>query len=277
MSTVAGAMAAAPDQSADVSSQGTLIRTIDRWIYVFTAASFIVITLVGFIPDSLDKIAAVNAGARPPFPLVLHAHAVLMGSFLLLLLGQSILQATGNRKYHRRLGIVGAVLATALVVVGFILVPTMYQQLWGASQAAPPPAQAGLQQALRDFDNIMILQLRIGILFPIFVLIALAARKSDPGLHKRMMLLSIMPALAAAIDRMIWMPTSLPASPLTPDLYPLIAIAPLFVWDVVRSRSVHKAYVIWAAFTIPAAIVTHSLWDSDWWHTIAPRLGGVAG
>jgi hypothetical protein len=44
--------------------------------------SFIVITLTGFIPDSLQKIAAVQSGARPPFPVVLHMHAVLMGSFL---------------------------------------------------------------------------------------------------------------------------------------------------------------------------------------------------
>lgn len=275
MSTVAGATAAAPDRSADLSSQGTLVRTIDRWIYVFTAASFVVITLVGFIPDSLDKIAAVNAGARPPFPLALHAHAILMGSFLLLLLGQSILQATGNRKYHRRLGLAGAVLAVALVVVGFILVPTMYQQVWNASQAAPAQAQPALQQALREFGDIMLLQLRIGILFPVFLLIALAARKTDPGLHKRMMLLAIMPALAAAIDRMTWMPTSLPASPLTPDLYPLIAIAPLFIWDAVRNRTIHKAYLIWAAFTVPSAILVHSLWGSDWWHSVAPRLGGV--
>ena len=272
MSTVAQPLAGG---TPDISSQGTLVRTVDRWIFVFTAAGFVVITLVGFIPDSIAKIAAVNAGERPPFPLALHAHAVLMGSFLLLLLGQSILQATGNRKYHRRLGLVGAILAVALVVVGFILVPTMYQQLWNASQTAPPQAQPALQQALREFHDIMLLQLRIGILFPVFLLIALAARKTDPGLHKRMMLLAIMPALAASIDRMTWMPTSLPASPLTPDLYPLIAIAPLLIWDVVRNRTVHKAYLIWAALTVPSAILVHNLWGSDWWHSIAPRLGGV--
>ena len=60
---------------------------IDRWIYVFTAASFIGIVLAGFVPDSLGKVAAIQAGQRPPFPLILHVHAVLMGSFLLLLLG----------------------------------------------------------------------------------------------------------------------------------------------------------------------------------------------
>ena len=52
----------------------------DRWIYVFMAALFIATTLAGFIPDSLAKIAAVEAGQRAPFPPVLHLHAVLMGA-----------------------------------------------------------------------------------------------------------------------------------------------------------------------------------------------------
>jgi hypothetical protein len=271
MSTVTSALAGGRTSA----SQGSLAQTIDRWIFVFTASGFIVITLVGFVPDSLEKIAAVNAGARPPFPLALHFHAALMGAFLLLLLGQSVLQATGQRKYHRHLGIAGIALATTLVAVGFILVPTMYQQVWQASQAAPPPVQAELREALRTFNNIMLLQLQIGILFPIFLVIALSARKSDPGLHKRMMLLAITPALAASIDRIAWLPTSLPASPLTPFLYPLVAIAPLFIWDVFRNRAVHKAYLIWAAFMVPSSILIFNLWGSDWWHSIAPRLGGV--
>src|SRR5690348_7833571 len=80
-------------------------NVIDRWIYVFTAASLIAIVLAGFVPDSLSKIAAIQAGQRPPFPLVLHVHAVLMGCFLLLLLGQTILMATGKRSGHMQLGI----------------------------------------------------------------------------------------------------------------------------------------------------------------------------
>ncbi|HEY7800784.1 MAG TPA: hypothetical protein VIA80_18600 [Hyphomonadaceae bacterium] len=271
MSTVTSALAGGRTSA----SQGSLAQTIDRWIFVFTASGFIVITLVGFVPDSLEKIAAVNAGARPPFPLALHFHAALMGAFLLLLLGQSVLQATGQRKYHRHLGIAGIALATTLVAVGFILVPTMYQQVWQGSQVAPPEAQAGIKEGLRTFEDIMLLQLQIGILFPTFLVIALSARKSDPGLHKRMMLLAITPALAASIDRIAWLPTSLPASPLTPFLYPLVAIAPLFIWDVFRNRAVHKAYLIWAAFMVPSSILIFNLWGSDWWHSIAPRLGGV--
>lgn len=271
MSTVA----TPPEGVAGLSSGGGLTRTIDRWIYVFMAASFVIYALAGFIPASLDKMAMVEAGQRPPFPLVMHVHAALMGAFLLLLLVQSTLVATGRRQLHQTIGVAGLAIGPALVIVGFILVPTMYQQVWGGMQAAPPPIQAEMQQGLRAFDNIMLMQIRIGILFPIFLAIALLARRTDSGLHKRMMLLSVAPALPAAFDRMAWLPTSLPASPLSPDLYTLAAIAPMLLWDVFRTRTLHKAYVIWLALFLGASLVVHLLWDSEWWHATAPKLVGL--
>jgi len=250
-------------------------NAIDRWIYVFMAAFFILITLTGFIPDSIAKLAAVGAGQRPPFPGVLHVHAILMGSFLLLLFAQTTLAATGRLEYHQRLGVAAAVIAPALVVAGLILVPTMYHQIWDGMQVAPAEAKAGLQALLREFDNIMLAQIRIGTYFSLFVLIAFMARKNDPGLHKRMMFLAIAVALPAAFDRITWLPNTLPESPASVDLYVLVAVAPMFIWDLVRRRSIHKAYWIWLVFMVPSSILIHSLWDTNWWHATAPRLVGV--
>jgi hypothetical protein len=269
-------IAAASGEGVTHASPGrTFAPAIDRWIYVFMAASFIAYTLIGFVPDSLSKLAAIDAGQRPPFPPVMHAHAVLMGAFLLLLLAQSILAATGRLQYHRALGIAGFVLGPALVIVGFVLVPTMYHQVWGMAQSAPAGIRPMIEQGLREFDNIMLLQIRVGLLFPIFLAIALAARTSDSGLHKRMMFLAVAMALPAAFDRIAWLPTSLPGSALTPEIYPLLAIAPMFVWDLVRTRRVHKAYVIWVLVSLPAAILVHTLWDTEWWHATARQLVGV--
>jgi hypothetical protein len=271
MSTVA----TPPEGVAALSSGGAFTRAIDRWIYVFMAASFVAYALAGFIPASLDKMAAVAAGERPPFPLVMHVHAALMGAFLLLLLVQSTLVATGRQQLHQTIGVAGLAIGPALVIVGFILVPTMYNQVWTGMQAAPPPVQAGMQEGLRAFDNIMLLQIRIGILFPIFLAIALLARRTDSGLHKRMMLLSVAPALPAAFDRMAWMPTTLPASPLSPDLYTLMAIAPMLLWDLYRTRTIHKAYVIWFALFLAASLFVHLAWNTEWWHATAPKLVGL--
>ncbi|MGQ0590744.1 MAG: hypothetical protein ACT4N8_14660 [Sphingosinicella sp.] len=250
-------------------------HALDRWIYVITAASFIVIVLAGFVPSSLAKIAAVQAGARPPFPLVLHMHAALMGSFLLLLLAQTILVANGRSDLHRRLGLAAMVIAPAIVIVGFILVPANYQGLWSATQAAPEAARDQLQSTLRMVDNIALLQFRVGILFPLLLLIGLRARGSNAGLHKRMMILATAMALPAGIDRIPWLPTTLPASPLAPDFYTLLAISPMLLWDIIRNRRVHRAYWIALACWLPISIAVHSLWDTPWWHATAPSLMGV--
>ena len=115
-------------------------HAIDRWIYVFTAALFIAIILTGFIPDSLTKIAAVQAGHRPPFPVVLHLHAVLMASFMMLLLAQTTLVAMDRRELHMKVGLAAFVVAPALILVGIVLVPTMYHQTSDALRAAATPA-----------------------------------------------------------------------------------------------------------------------------------------
>jgi hypothetical protein len=274
MATVAGAFSFREGHP-DVLSGTPRAHALDRWIFVVTAVWFIAIVLTGFIPDSLMKVAAVQAGERPPFPLVLHMHAVLMGSFLLLLLTQTVLMATGRRELHMRVGIAAFVLVPALVVVGLILAPTMYYQTWNALQTAPPEARGKLQELVSRQENIKLLQLRIGLLFPLFIGIALKARDASAGIHKRMMFLATAIALPAAIDRMTWLPNTFPASPVATDLYILVAVSPLFVWDVVRNRRVHEAYWIWLGINVPAALLVYSLWDTPWWHATARAMLGV--
>ncbi|HET7708378.1 MAG TPA: hypothetical protein VFK50_02450 [Sphingomicrobium sp.] len=250
-------------------------HALDRWIFVGMAAWFIAIVLAGFIPDSLMKIEMVRAGQRPPFPMILHAHAVLMGSFLLLLFGQTWLMATGRRNQHMQLGIAGAALAAALVVVGFLLVGTTYDSLYAMSRAANPAVSEAGTKALRGYENIMLLQIRIGILFPLFLAIGFRARGTNSGLHKRMMILATAMALPAGIDRIPWIPHSMPASPLSPDLYTLLAVAPLLVWDLVRNGYLHRAWGIWLAINIPFAILLNALWDAPGWHAFVKGMMGV--
>jgi len=259
----------------DVLSGTPRAHAIDRWIYVFTAASFIVVTLAGFIPDSLGKIAAVQAGERPPFPIVLHFHAVLMGSFLLLLFTQTCLMATGRRDLHMRLGILGMILAPALVIVGFILAPTIYHQVWQGSLHAPAGVREQLQARLPVLDDILLLQMRIGILFPVFLAIGLKARGTNAGMHKRMMILATVMAIPASVDRITWLPTTMPVSPVTPDLYTLAMVTPMILWDVIRNRRIHEAYWIWLAVNLPFAVFVHTAWDTPWWHATARAIMGV--
>lgn len=274
MATVAGRFAF--ERRPDLLSGTPRAHAIDRWIYVFTAALFVAVVLTGFIPDSLEKIAAVQAGTRPRFPIVLHMHAVLMASFMALLLLQTMLVATGRCELHMRVGIAAFIIAPLLVLVGFFLVPTMYHQTSDALRTATTSAaRDNFRQVLLRKDDIMLLQLRIGILFPFFLALGLRARGRNAGLHKRMMILASAIPLAAGIDRIDWLPTTLPALPLASDLYILAAIAPMFAWDVVRNRRLHEAYVIWLGLCVPASLVVYALWDTPWWHATAEQLMGV--
>lgn len=269
---------AAPERlepRADALSGTPRAHAADRWIFVFMAAWFIAITLTGFIPDSMAKVEMVRAGARPPFPPVLHLHAVLMGSFLLTLLAQSWLMATGRRDLHMRLGVAGVALAAALVLVGLVLAPTMYYETWNALKSAPSGARTQLQDLLSFKENILLLQLRIGLLFSLFLVIAVRARSGNAGLHKRMMFLATAMALPAGLDRIAWLPTFLPASPVSIDIYTFLAVSPMLAWDLFRNRSLHPAYAMWFAVTLPCALAVNLLWDTPWWHAAARQMMGV--
>lgn len=261
--------------SQDHLSGASRTNVIDRWIYVFTAASFIAIVLAGFVPDSIARIAGIRAGALPPFPLALHFHAVLMGSFLLLLLGQTVLMAIDKRDWHMQLGIAAVVLIPALVVATLIAVPTIYHSYWNAAQTAPAAVRQQIQGFLPILDDILLLQLRVAVIFPVLMWVALRSRTRDPGLHKRLIFLATAPLLAAAFDRMHWLPTTMPSAAVGSDLYTLLAVSPLFVWDLARNRGLHRAYLCFAILYIPLTAVVYSVWNTPWWHATARHIMGV--
>ncbi|TNE28221.1 MAG: hypothetical protein EP350_10820 [Alphaproteobacteria bacterium] len=236
------------------------------------AAMLVVVVLVGFVPDSLGKIAAVQAGERPPFPVAMHAHAVLMGSWMSLLLAQTTLMATGRKQGHMQLGLLSMVLAPALIIAGLVLVPTNLQLMVEFGAGGSAEMQAMVQGFLVEMTDIALLQLRIAICFPILVFLALRARKSDPALHKRLIVLATIAPMPAATDRMAFLYNAMPASPWTADLWPLFLIAPMFLWDLYRQGSIHRAYWIYAAIQVPAALIVNLLWGSEWWHSVAPPI-----
>ena len=259
----------------DLLSGTPRAHALDRWIFVLMAGWFIAIVLTGFIPDSIMKVGMVRAGARPPFPLVLHLHANVMGTFLLTLFAQSWLMATGRREYHMRLGVLGFGLAALLVAVGLVLVPTIYHQVWQGAHFGPLGVREKLLERVPELDDIMLMQIQVGLLFPLFLGIAFKARDGNSGLHKRMMFLATAIPLAAGIVRITALPQTMPWSPISLQLYVLLAVSPMFVWDVVRNRRVHEAYWIWLSIYVPTAVIINLLWDTPWWHATARQIMGV--
>ena len=254
---------------------GAFARLADRWIYVFMAGLFVVTALVGFVPDSLNMLAAVETGQRPPLPPILHAHAVLMGAWLFLLFAQTTLMATGRSAQHKRLGLIAVVLAPALVAAMIGIVHAVTLRVAAIPPGTVPP------EALSDIkaivSNLLLEQIRAVVLFSGFVGWALLVRRTDPETHKRLMILATLLPLPAAIDRITWLPNTLPDSPVAADLYLLLLLAPALIYDIARRGRVHRAYVIGIGLNLPFVIAAYVLWNTPWWLATAPRLLGVQG
>jgi len=255
---------ALPHQSSAPDRIGAIA---DRWIYVFMAGLFVTTALTGFIPDSFLRLAAIEAGERPPFAMVVHVHAVVMGSWLLLLLAQSYLAATGRRELHRQLGVTSVVLVIAVLITMIALVVTAWGALLASTQVPPSRVEA--------LSNTLLLQIRGIGLFSVFAAWALLVRKSDPESHRRLWLLAAAAVTTAAIARITWLPRSQPASPLTLHAFTLLLLTPALIVDIVRRGRVHRTYVIGLLLLVFAFSTTHLLWSEESWREFAVRTMGA--
>ena len=89
-------------------------RRIERWFYISAGLFMIVVSVAGFGPSIID-------GSRrnaPSTPLVT-LRGIAAGAWLLLFVIQATLIATGRTAVHRRLGVVGPVLALVLIILGY--------------------------------------------------------------------------------------------------------------------------------------------------------------
>jgi uncharacterized membrane protein YozB (DUF420 family) len=252
-------------------------RRAHRWFFAGAALFLVVTVLLGFVPTSIERVAAVQAGLRPPIGFTLHAHALTMGAWLLLLLAQATLAASGRIELHRRLGVAAFVLAPLVVVA-----MTLQMRAGWVDLAALPPGvlDAETLATTKAFvANLLPEQLRAISLFALFVGWALAVRRSDPETHKRMMILATFMPLGAAIDRIAtrWLPTTFPETYGVEHGYFLLWLAPLLIYDWLKLGRVHRAYVLGLAILAPFMLATHLLWDTPFWQALAPRLMGIDG
>lgn len=230
-------------------------------IHTFTVGLFVITALVGFAPRSANIIA----GSMPMPPLAVHVHAFLMTTWLALLAAQSGLIAVGKQALHRTLGTVSFVAAPALLA-GLVLVTVVrYHDL----------TEIGLGSIA---SNILLLQIRSIVLFPLFYVWAMTARRTSVETHKRMMILATFVLLDAAVARHAWLPgNDITASYDPTHAYWLLLLAPALVHDTLRLGRPHRAYLIGLALIVPYAILTHFAWNTPQWHAIAATLMGVPG
>jgi len=235
-------------------------RVLERHFYACVAWLFVLVAFVGFAPRSL----AIVSGKMPVPPLVVHLHAAVMVSWVVLLALQATLALTGRVDLHRKWGL--ASLVVAPLVLTMLIAVTIVRQNDAAGTPAGPIV-----------NNILFLQIRSIVLFPTFFIWALRTRRTDLETHKRMMLLATLMLLDAAIARMSWLPyNEFPKSYLAVHIYLVLLLVPSLAHDLIRRGRIHRAWVWGLALTLPWVVVTEFIWGSAWWREFGPKLVGAA-
>jgi hypothetical protein len=156
-------------------------------------------------------------GKFPPAPPVVHLHAVIFVSWMILLVTQSALVGTGNVKLHRSLGMWGIAHATAIMIFGLML------QLIATRSAMDKgfaPGTDGLYLGLCAFAG-----------FSLMFTLAIRNRPR-PEIHRRMILFAMLPVLPPGVNRFWSHAFGLAPIPVVP-LY-------LTLWSMAAAILIHE-------------------------------------
>jgi uncharacterized membrane protein YozB (DUF420 family) len=203
-------------------------RNVERSMYTVAALLAIAIVFAGFARTYYLKIAF----GTPPLTLLQQLHGLVMSSWFVLFLVQVQLVARGRTDLHRRLGVAGAVIAASMLVVG---TATAIAGARLGHSPGPPPL------------NFLVVPLVDMTVFALLVGGALYFRRRS-DIHKRLMLLSCIGILTAAIARVPIPPfhsAGIPAFFLTTIALVIACVA----YDTIRNRRLHPAFG-WGALLI---------------------------
>ena len=207
---------------------GTTVGAHDRLFYSSMSIALALTVFAGFastyyVPLVTGAPKATVSGG--PFTSLVHLHAGLFTTWVVLFLVQTTLVAQRRVRVHRRLGVFGAVLALGMIASGVgVAVAT-------AVRGGAPP---GI-----DPRAFLIVPLGDIALFTGFIAAALIRRR-DKEAHKRLMLLAYVSVLAAATARL---PGVLPLGPLVFFGLALLFVVTGAVYDYATRGRVHRAYI----------------------------------
>lgn len=225
----------------------------DRPLYTWAAVVALLVVFAGFARTYYLK----GAFGTPDLSTLKHVHGFVMTAWFTLFFVQVRLAATGRTRWHRKLGVVGGVVAALVVIVG-----TATALVAAKNGATPgPPPLVFLAIPLGDM-----------LLFLGMVSAALLYRRR-PEYHKRLMLLSCLGILTAAIARIpldFLHDGGLPAFFAATDLIIFAAVA----FDWVRNRRLHPAFIAGVAAIIGSQAARFLVAGTPQWTSFARWLVG---
>jgi hypothetical protein len=212
--------------------------------YLCAALTCALIAVIGFARSYYLK----PLFETPPLPTLLHVHGAIMSAWCLLFGAQSYLVRTHRVHLHRRMGILGAVLAILVVVVG-------------THATVEATAREVRDHVIHRFHFLFGLNLVNLLVFAILVVTALALR-ARPDFHKRLMLLATVTMLAPAIARIVLLFTHDAVAQILAFDFCIFACVAV---DTVLHRRLHPAFGWGAAFVVGAFHLIFIALSTKWW------------
>jgi hypothetical protein len=223
----------------------------DRRFFTAMSVAAAITVFAGFAPTYFLK----SVFGRPALSPLLHVHGLLFTSWIVLFVIQTSLVAAKRTYIHRRLGIVGGILAIGMLFAGFFAALDAARR--GATTPGGPPALQFLAIPLFDLP-----------VFAILVGAGLYFRRQT-AVHKRLLMLATIHLLPAAIARL---PHVGAAGPLAFFGLTDLLIVVCWIYDrVVRGR-IHPAFLWGGLFVILSQPLRILISGTDTWLAFATWL-----
>lgn len=175
---------------AEIASEAVRPRSAPRSrgkFYVAISVVMLLMIIVGFWPSYFGPLLRGEAEAS----WVLHLHGAVYMAWMFMLVAQTVLVAGGNVRAHRTVGNYGIALGSVVFVLGLIV-----------SFVAPVMTYNAGVRTLDEAAGFMLIPLGDMVLFGGLFFPAIAYRKKNLQLHKRLMILAVIAIAFAAIFRM---------------------------------------------------------------------------
>jgi hypothetical protein len=241
--------------------------TRDRWFFGSMGVAAALTVFWGFAPTYYLR----TSNSTPSLSPMLHFHGVVFTAWMVLYVVQTALIATKRTAMHRRLGVAGAVLALAMIVLGTI----------GAIDAASRPPASNLPPGWPSPLQFLVIPLGDIVAFGLLVSVGLYNRRHR-DIHKRLMLLATIAILNAGLGRLVFPGgvlafVGLPANPVT-----LIGLTGLFVgvclgYDRATRGRIHPAFLWGGTFIIASDVMRLVMGSTAAWLTFAEWLTRWSG
>lgn len=223
-------------------------RRYDHIFFSATSFLFLASVVVGFGP-TYYLAGLWDAPLRSP---IIHVHAALFSSWILLLITQTSLVSANRVGIHRRLGIAGFALACVMVPIGIVA---------ATDSLLHRPVIPG-----RDAQAFYLIPLSDMLSFTVLMVFAYRKRR-DSASHKRLIFVATTALMIAAVAR--WPVAILHRQAFRAGLASDIFLLMLVAYDLWSLRTIHRATRWGAGFLLFVQQVRYPISHTAAWHTFA--------